>query len=60
MILVDLAHNPKHLEVALACNGLSMLMTLAATVTATVILIPLPTWKRLVVLLNALAHCPGE
>ena len=54
VILVDLAHNPKPLEVALACNGLSMLMTLAATVTATVILIPLPTWKRLVVLASAL------
>jgi exosortase len=54
VILVDLAHNPKQLEVALACNGLSMLMTLAATVTATVILIPLPAWKRLVVLASAL------
>ena len=31
-----------------------MLMTLAATVTATVILIPLPTWKRFVVLASAL------
>jgi exosortase len=54
VILVDIAHNPKPLEVALACNGLSMLMTLAATVTATVILIPLPTWKRFVVLASAL------
>ena len=54
VILVDLAHDPKPLEVALACNGLSMLMTLAATVTATVILIPLPTWKRIVVLASAL------
>jgi exosortase len=54
VILVDLAHNPKPLEVALACNGLSMLMTLAATVTATIILFPLPTWKRFVVLASAL------
>lgn len=45
---------PQQLEVALACNGLSMLMTLAATVTATVILFPMPTWKRVVVLLSAL------
>ena len=42
------------LEVALACNGLCMLMTLAATVTATLILIPMPLWKRLVVLSSAL------
>lgn len=47
-------HGPEQLEVALACNGLSMLMTLAATVTATVILIPMPLWKRIVVLLSAL------
>jgi exosortase len=47
-------HGPEHLEVALACNGLSMLMTLAATVTATIILIPLPTWKRVVVLASAI------
>lgn len=45
---------PQPLEVALACNGLSMLMTLAATVTATVILIPMPQWKRIIVLLSAL------
>ena len=37
---------------ALACNGLSMLMTLAATMTATIILIPLPTWKRIVLLIS--------
>lgn len=47
-------HGPQPLEVALACNGLSMLMTLAATVTATVILLPMPLWKRIVVLLSAL------
>jgi exosortase len=44
----------KPLEVALACNGLSMLMTLAATVTATIMLIPLPTWKRITVLVSAI------
>ena len=43
----------EQLDVALACNGLKMLMTLAATVTATVILLPLPTWKRIVLLLSA-------
>jgi exosortase len=44
----------KLLEVALACNGLSMLMTLAATVTATIMLIPLENWKRIVVLASAI------
>jgi exosortase len=41
------------LDVALACNGLRMLMTLATTVTATVLLIPLPNWKRIVLLASA-------
>ena len=41
------------LDVALACSGLKMLMTLAATVTATIMLLPLPTWKRLVLLASA-------
>ena len=40
------------LDVALACNGLRMLMTMAATITATVILIPLPTWKRITLLVS--------
>jgi exosortase len=43
----------ERLEVAAACNGLSMLMTLAATVTATIIVIPLPTWKRITILASA-------
>lgn len=38
------------LEVAAVCNGLAMLMSLAATVAATTILIPMATWKRLVLL----------
>ena len=42
------------LDVALACNGLRMLMTLATTVTATVLLIPMPTWKRIVLLVSAM------
>ena len=37
---------------AAACNGLKMLMTLAATITATIILVPLPTWKRIVLLVS--------
>jgi exosortase len=41
------------LDVALACNGLRMLMCMAATVTATVMLIRLPTWKRVVLLISA-------
>jgi exosortase len=42
------------LEVAAACNGLSMLMCLLATVAATMALIPLPAWKRIVLLLSAI------
>jgi len=52
--LHDHAGALKTLEVAKACNGLSMLMTLAATVTATIILIPLANWKRVVVLASAI------
>ncbi len=33
-----------------ACNGLSMLMSLAATVSATASLVPMANWKRLVLL----------
>jgi exosortase len=40
------------LDVAIACSGLKMLMTLTATVTATTILISLPTWKRICLLLS--------
>ena len=43
-------HGTMPLDVALACNGLRMLMTMAATITATIILIPLPTWKRITLL----------
>jgi exosortase len=41
------------LDVALACSGLRMLMTMAATITATIILIPLPFWKRIALLVSA-------
>lgn len=51
--LPETPHGPQTLEVARACNGLSMLMTLAATVAATIMLLPLPNWKRLVVLVSA-------
>lgn len=53
VITLNTPAGPQQLEVALACNGLSMLMTLAATVTAAVILVPMPAWKRLVILLSA-------
>jgi exosortase len=43
----------RSLDVALACSGLKMLMTLAATVTATILLLPLPMWKRIVLLVSA-------
>jgi exosortase len=45
-------HGPMPLDVALACNGLRMLMTMAATITATITLIPLPTWKRITLLFS--------
>ena len=40
------------LEVAAACNGLAMLMSLAATIAATVILVPMANWKRVILLLS--------
>jgi exosortase len=52
--LPDAPVGARTLEVALACNGLSMLMTLAATVTATVILVPLSRLKQVVVLASAI------
>jgi exosortase len=41
---------PYRLEVATACSGLSMLMMLAATMTALVLLVPLSPWRRFVLL----------
>jgi exosortase len=52
VINLTTAHGVERLDVALACNGLRMLMTMAATVTATVILLPLPTWKRIILFLS--------
>ena len=40
------------LEVATACNGLSMMVTLAATVTAIVLIAPLRPWRQVVLLLS--------
>jgi exosortase len=40
----------ERLEVAAACNGLSMLMSLAATVSATACVVPMANWKRIVLL----------
>ena len=52
--VIDLTttHGTERLDVALACNGLRMLMMMAATVTATVILLPLPKWKQIVLFLS--------
>ena len=52
VINLSTAHGMERLDVALACNGLRMLMTMAATVMATVILLPLPNWKRIVLILS--------
>ena len=52
VIKLSTAHGMEKLDVALACNGLRMLMTMAATVIAAVIVIPLPPWKRIVLLLS--------
>ena len=52
VINLTTSHGVERLDVALACNGLRMLMTMAATVMATVILLPLPNWKRIVLLLS--------
>jgi exosortase len=52
VINLNTSHGVERLDVALACNGLRMLMTMAATVVATVILLPLPNWKRIVLLLS--------
>ncbi len=52
--LRDHANALKTIEVTQAGNGLSMILTLAATVTATIILIPLANWKRVVVLASAI------
>ena len=53
VIRVDTPYGPSALDVALACNGLRMLMTMCATITATVILVPMPAWKRVILFLSA-------
>jgi exosortase len=53
VISVDTPYGMAPLDVALACNGLRMLMTMCATITATVVLVPMPTWKRVTLLLSA-------
>jgi exosortase len=52
VINLNTSHGVERLDVALACNGLRMLMTMAATVVATVILLPLPNWKRIALILS--------
>jgi exosortase len=53
VINLDTPHGTAPLDVALACNGLRMLMTMCATITATVILYPMPNWKRFTLLVSA-------
>jgi exosortase len=53
VLLLTTPFGTRPLDVAMACNGLRMLMCLAATVTATIMLIPLPTWKRIILLISA-------
>ena len=50
----------ERLEVAAACNGLSMLMSLAATVAATASLVPMANWKRVVLLPSIIPIALGE
>jgi len=50
VIQLSTPHGMMPLDVALACNGLRMLMTMAATITAVIVLFPLPTWKRITLL----------
>lgn len=52
IIKLSTPHGMERLDVALACNGLRMLMTMAATVVATVVLLPLPMWKRITLLVS--------
>jgi len=42
------------LEVAQACNGLSMLLSFVTLITAMVILIPRPLWERITLMLSAI------
>ncbi|WP_422931944.1 exosortase/archaeosortase family protein [Singulisphaera sp. PoT] len=42
------------LEVAQACNGLSMLLSFITLITAMVILIPRPLWERITLMLSAI------
>jgi exosortase len=52
VIILSTPHGMEPLDVALACNGLRMLMTMACTITATIIVIQLPRWKRITLLLS--------
>lgn len=50
IININTNNGIEKLEVANVCNGLSMLMSLAAVVIATITLIPMPLWKRIAML----------
>ena len=56
---VILVGNEK-LEVAAACNGLSMLMSLAATVVAAASLVPMSNWKRFLLLASIIPIALGS
>jgi exosortase len=50
----------ERLEVATACNGLSMLMSLSATVAAAASLIPIANWKRMSLLISIIPIALGS
>ncbi len=50
IININTSKGLEKLEVATVCNGLSMLMSLAAVVIATITLVPMELWKRIVLL----------
>ena len=47
VIRISTLHGIVPLDVALACSGLGMLMSMAATITAVIALVPMPIWKRI-------------
>ena len=49
---ISTSHGTEQLDVVRACSGLRMLMTMAATVSAVIFLIPLPKWERITLFLS--------
>jgi exosortase len=52
VINLNTPHGMVPLDVAVACSGLRMLMTMVATALAFIILVTMPTWKRIVLLIS--------